>query len=296
MAKGVSLHIGLNTVDPDHYAGWAGPLIACEADARDMQLIATAQGFESRILLTPSATRRAVLEHIAAAAQAVKAGDIFMLTLSAHGSQVPDLNGDERDRHDETWCLYDGQLIDDELSLALGAFAKGVRIIVTSDSCHSGTVVRTAQMRAFYGDLLSVQARAAELPVKLTADRETAAAAPLPRVVPMELMSRIYLAQKDIYDAILRNPDLSEAKNRVAASVILLSGCQDNQTSMDGPFNGAFTGELKHVWSGGTYKSGHDRFIADIRSGLNDPLQSPGIYRIGEPNPAFDAQAPFRIN
>ena len=65
-----------------------------------------------------------------------------MLTYSGHGGQVPDVSGEEADKLDETWCLYDSQLIDDELYMELGKFAAGVRILVLSDSCHSGTVVR----------------------------------------------------------------------------------------------------------------------------------------------------------
>jgi hypothetical protein len=37
MARGISLHIGLNRVDPDHYDGWDGALTACEFDAEDME-------------------------------------------------------------------------------------------------------------------------------------------------------------------------------------------------------------------------------------------------------------------
>ena len=55
---------------------------------------------------------------------------------------MPDVIGEEADKLDETWCLYDGQLIDDELYFELSKFAAGVRILVLSDSCHSGTVVR----------------------------------------------------------------------------------------------------------------------------------------------------------
>ena len=39
-AKAVSIHIGLNSVDPKHYAGWSGDLMACEFDANDMAAIA----------------------------------------------------------------------------------------------------------------------------------------------------------------------------------------------------------------------------------------------------------------
>jgi hypothetical protein len=43
---------------------------------------------------------------------------------------------------DETWCLFDGHLIDDYLRGALAKIASGVRVVVISDSCHSGTVIR----------------------------------------------------------------------------------------------------------------------------------------------------------
>ena len=40
MAKGISIHIGLNHVDPKHYQGWDGALNACIADANDMRALA----------------------------------------------------------------------------------------------------------------------------------------------------------------------------------------------------------------------------------------------------------------
>ena len=33
MARGISVHIGVNDVDPNHYGGWSGPLKACENDS-----------------------------------------------------------------------------------------------------------------------------------------------------------------------------------------------------------------------------------------------------------------------
>lgn len=298
MAKGISLHVGLNAVDPDKYAGWAGPLNACEADAGDMRLIAESRGFDATTLLTADATRDAVIGAIARAAAGLDAGDIFFMTMSSHGGQVPDQNGDEPDGLDETWCLYDGQLIDDELSYALAAFKGGVRIVVVSDSCHSGSVVKTAAMRALHGDLLNVQAALSAHAVggdSVRFDLVDAFSGAVPRVMPQDVMSRVYLANKAFYDEIGSREEISKAKNRVAASVILLSGCQDNQLSMDGPFNGAFTGALKVVWNGGKYAGGYDKFIGDVRKSLNNPTQSPGIFRIGADDAAFDAQQPFLV-
>jgi len=78
------------------------------------------------------------------AAKDLATGDIFFLTYSGHGGQLPDKNGDEPDGQDETWCLYDGQLVDDELYAKWAKFKPGVRIFVLSDSCHSGSVVKLA--------------------------------------------------------------------------------------------------------------------------------------------------------
>ena len=142
MAKVRSLHIGLNTVDPASY-GAPFELIACEADARDMRRIAEARGSTAEVLLTAEATCDAVLEAIASASSELEAGDLFFLTYSGHGGQVQDVDGDEEDDQlDETWCLFDTQLRDDDINTALASFAEGVRILMLSDSCHSGTVSR----------------------------------------------------------------------------------------------------------------------------------------------------------
>jgi hypothetical protein len=133
----LSLHIGLNSVNPKDYEGWSGPLAACEADANDMRDLAQARGIKASVLLTRDATRARALAGIRAAAKALKAGDLFFLSYSGHGGQVDDVSGEEADKLDETWCLFDGQLIDDELYFELTKFKKacGSRAVtaVTAD-------------------------------------------------------------------------------------------------------------------------------------------------------------------
>ena len=140
-SKGLSLHIGLNSVDPAGYGGWPGTLNACENDARDMERIAAGRGFKTKTLLTKDATAAAFISFLKSAAKQLTKGDELLLTYSGHGGQVPDRNGDESsDGLDETWCLYDRQVIDDELYAIWAMFEKGVRILMLSDGCHSGTV------------------------------------------------------------------------------------------------------------------------------------------------------------
>lgn len=272
MATGISLHIGLNSVDPVHYEGWSGPLNACEADANDMADLAQSRGFAPAKLLTRKATRAAVLDGIAQAAKTLKSGDMFFLTYSGHGGQLPDLNGDEPDGKDETWCLYDGELVDDELYSSWSAFAAGVRILLLSDSCHSGSVSKELHYQA----------------------RSRAAPGTVYRAMPDQLALRVYQAHKKTYDPILKRRDLSEALGQVKASVLLISGCQDNQLSQDGTFNGLFTGTLKAVWNGGTFKGSYRRFHTAIGRKM-PPDQSPRLSLVGASNPAFVAARPFTI-
>ena len=141
MPRGISVHVGVNEVDPAHYGGKM-PLKACESDAKAMKKIADSREFESAILLTKDATADNVTAAIERAANELDTGDVFFLTYAGHGGQVPDKNNDEDDRSDETWVLYDRQLVDDELYALWARFRPGVRIVVLSDSCHSGSVVR----------------------------------------------------------------------------------------------------------------------------------------------------------
>ena len=150
--RGLSLHIGLNSVNPKHYAGWSGDLMACEFDAEDMAALATVQGIKPTVLLTTKATRGNVLKAVRAAAKLLTSGDLFFVSYSGHGGQIHDSSGDEPDAKDETWCLFDGELIDDELFNEMANFREGVRVIVLSDSCHSGSVVRARVPETIAGD------------------------------------------------------------------------------------------------------------------------------------------------
>jgi metacaspase-1 len=278
MAKGMALTIGLNSVDPKHYGGWSGDLNACEADARDMAEIVKSMKFKISTLLTKSATRKNVASKISGAAKALKAGDIFMLSYSGHGGQLPDINSDETDAEDETWCLYDGELIDDELYDLFSRFKLGVRILVFSDSCHSGTVVKMAYYQGAGNARASV----------------SGSAGTRYRNMPPDVALRAYRNNKAFYDKILRNPKIREAPEKVKASVLLISGCQDNQLSSDGDFNGLFTAQLLKVWRNGTFKGAYRKFHKDIVKRM-PPDQTPNYFRAGKTNTAFEAQKPFAI-
>ena len=268
MPNAISIHIGLNRVDPNHYQGWDGELNACEADAKDMLALAKKQGFTaSTLLLTQQATASAVSAALADAAKKLRKGDILLLTYSGHGGQVKDTNGDEPDRMDETWVLFDRQFVDDELYDAWGKFKPGVRVFVLSDSCHSGTVAR-------------------DVPPFLTGG-------PRSKFMPRSIGKAVEKAHAALYRSIQEAHPGAE-KSKVRASVLLISGCMDNQTSLDGERNGAFTGALKKVWAGGKF-SGHHRKFRDKIVALLPSSQTPNYYFVGAANPVFEGQKPFTV-
>lgn len=89
MQTGLSLHSGLNAVDPVHYDGWDGALAACEFDAADMAELAAKRNFETTPLLGAKATAKAVVAAIRKAAKRLSGGDIFFIT----SPQISQLRG-----------------------------------------------------------------------------------------------------------------------------------------------------------------------------------------------------------
>ncbi|MFK4837154.1 caspase family protein [Microbacterium sp. ZW T2_14] len=281
MASGLSLHIGLNRVDPAHYDGWDGALNACEFDALDMQAIAESCGFTTNLLLTQDATADAVKAAISRAAAELAPGDLFFLSYSGHGGQVPDRNGDDEVDHlDETWVAFDRQLVDDELYALWGAFAPRARIVVLSDSCHSGTANRRI------GD-------EAEVPNVVKTRQQADAASPRYRAMPQDVLAATYRAHAALYDDIQKQvPSAGQAQPE--ATVLLISGCRDDQLSRDGLANGLFTENLKAVWNDGAWDGGYPAFRETIRARMPQD-QQPHYNPVGAGNPEFEQQKPFSI-
>jgi metacaspase-1 len=272
--KAISLHIGLNSVDPIHYAGWNGNLVACENDANDMANIAKSLNYdEINILLTKEATRQNVTDKIANIASTLESNDFFLLTYSGHGGQVPDKNGDEDDNIDETWALYDGQLIDDELANLWTKFKINVRIFVLSDSCNSGTVIKAINSNKTSNKIATYS----EIRYKY---------------IPELVANKTYLLNKEFYTNILKDMPLKENNNNILASVRLISGSQEDQPSEDCAFNGLFTGYLLRVWDEGNFSGNYLEFYNSIKN-IMPSKQIPNHLFIGKINSEYDNQKPF---
>lgn len=256
--------------------------MACENDARDMETIARSQGFLTQSLFTNRATSTAVLDAVEKAGKELVEDDFFLLTYSGCGGQINDSDKDESDGLDETWVLYDRELVDDELYAMWSHFRPGVRILVLSDCCHSGTMTKTMFLNpAPYLPRLKARVRASA--------RENLR----PKFLPADVQSKIYKERAALYDDIRKKTPRREKVN-VECSVILISACQDNQVAMDGNQNGVFTETLLKVWQDGRFSGGYRHFRNEI-AGFLPPTQSPKYTIVGHRERAFEHQRPFSI-
>jgi metacaspase-1 len=136
-----------------------------------------------------------------------------------------------------------------------------------------------------------------------------------PKLMPEAVAMRTYTDNQAFYDQLQAgvakavsglgfDPDAALAQvvasGRLTAtvtkfnpSVILISGCQDNQTSMDGDHNGAFTEALLKVWNHGAFSGSYASLHAKVRSRLPG-TQSPNLFTLGSTG-AFLAQQPFTV-
>lgn len=255
-----ALCIGIN-----NYPGTDSDLAGCVNDANDWATAFAKRGFSVEKIFDRKATGAGIRRAIQNLMAKGKNGDSLILQYSGHGSFVPDTDGDEPDGTDECLCPYDietrGPITDDELFDLFGARAQGTRLVMISDSCHSGTVARFAPI--------------------LTPPTMSGRGAPR-RIVrflpPAVFLSKREAAKLGLTRALRR----SSPPGRYAA--LLMSGCQDTEYSYDAWFqgrpNGAFTfvalRALKSLPAKATYRDWY-KAIRKMLPSQQYP-QTPNLY------------------
>ncbi|MCB1825191.1 MAG: caspase family protein [Candidatus Competibacteraceae bacterium] len=260
MAK-TALCIGIND-----YPGTANDLSGCINDAQDWADTLQARGFVVTCLLDSAATKAGMVTEMQQLIGQAQAGDSVIVTYSGHGTWVPDISGDEPDSRDEALCPYDinsgNALLDDEIHQLFAQRAAGVKIVLISDSCHSGTVIRWAGPSA---DTQGPRVRFLPPAVWLPAER-------LPRAANGETLARRETRGAQLGGMALAGGDL------------LMAGCADTEYSYDAYFsrrpNGAFTyfalKTLPTLAANATYADWY-KAIRDYLPSSNYP-QSPQLF------------------
>jgi metacaspase-1 len=263
MTIGCSLHIGVPRVEPTLPEA-AVPLPAAENDAIAMLTIAQQQGFRSETLIAERATADSILNSIRRNADSLKPGDIFLISFSGHGRQLP---GSQGRKQENAWVTYDRPVGREELQSALSQFKKGVRIVGISDCCFSQKI----------------------LPVKLNFLEEVLG--PSNFVIKAVPRVQIQARTNSRMGITTRNPD---HHGKLKATAIIFSSSRSNALSIFLTSHGLFTQKLLAVWDnsrfGGSY---HDFFLA-VRYAMMR-IQAPAYEVRGPRDPKFEKERPFTI-
>lgn len=355
MSRGISLHIGVNKLDPNFYRNTTFKnLKSCVNDATEMMRLAKLKGFEALPVLA-DAKKNDVKNIIREIANELVSGDICLITFSGHGGQIRDANRDERfDRFflDETWCFFDKPMSDDEILDLWTDFKEGVRILIIPDSCHSGGIIDFFKLginNQIYSSLLAkgfdfksfeIQLLAEngfdflhldtskwddnskildemDLSGRLRADfskRKNDLLKQQVKTIPRQILEHLCLVEnKEEYKedqqaakrSLLNKLNHSNARHvqeLKRSSLILISACEDWQTTKDGASendNGDFTKALLSAFKdvNGEFLPGYENFRLLLINKLESmqKTQKPRFFPTGKPNERFEKQSPFTI-
>jgi metacaspase-1 len=191
-------------------------LQGCHKDVTAIGLLAAKMGFDTvENHYDEQVTVAGFVEKMRDYSFKMVSGDLLWVHYSGHGASVPCEKGYESgeiDGRNEAWALYDGLFLDDELARTLKFFRAGVQVIITSDSCHSGTMTRNA----------SAQGRVKSVPPSVVKRAEV-----------MRYFSRDARMVKSVF---------------IGCNVVAISGCKDDEYSYDTPDGGAFSTALRKKW------------------------------------------------
>lgn len=287
MSNAYSLHIGLNNVDPTHYDGWNGQLYCCENDALFYHELAEKAGIKNRKLLLSSGSQGAEMpvstnldKYLDQYSKTLKSGDFLFITYSGHGGQIEDLNFDEEDDDkDETWCLYDRQYIDDELWEHFSKFQKGVRILMISDSCHSGSVSK----EAVSAKDIEVDGLMEEVKKKMNL---------VTRNAPRHITFNAYKKNKEQYYEPTHKPLV--IREDIPATVLLLAACRDEEKASEWDGYGLFTSTIRKVLTNDKDITNYENWLEKILKQI-PAIQTPTLFTYGSGADLFRKERLFQI-
>jgi hypothetical protein len=274
-----------------NYSGTSSALAGCENDAQDWAAELDRRGYEVTLLLGVQASRTGILGALERAVAATEYRDTLVATWSGHGSWIPDRDGDEADGRDEVICPDDyaraGMLADDDLYRVFSAVGHGERVVMISDSCHSGTLNRFAGPVEQSPPALKVPDKisaeeAEEIQERFAAliqSRSPMVLGPGMDVVPTTQPRRVrFLPPAEFLPAealdVARSVQHAPARGVMRRGALVMSACSSSQVTYDAVIGGRPCGLFSHVAlaalrqlpEGGSYRDWHRLIRAALPS------------------------------
>jgi hypothetical protein len=257
------------------------------ADAELMAAIARDHGFPDPVLCTAAAetTTLNIAKEIAAAATDLAAGGIFLLTFSGHGYAVEAGGGPAA--MSQGWVLSDADMFDQDLFLLFYQFEPGVRILVISDSCHSGTVVAPPGVLGIVSALFTATGRNIR---NFLGQRS--------RFLSQAQIAELRrLGQGAFAESTTLLARVQTTHGALAVHVILLAACQDSQEAFVEDGHGLFTAKLnEELGTLNGHSVSYEAFLEGIKRRIpSGRPQEPNFFALPPGSPPFLAGPPFQV-
>lgn len=146
MGRKLALCVGINEYAPRTKIP---PLRGCVNDALLIGEMLRYAGFDVRQVHDRAATKKGILARLESEVARLRKDDYFVFWNSSHGYQLVDRSGDElHDGLDEAICTYDTDVrdpfSDDKIAKVFSRANREATVFLASDSCHSGTLTKSA--------------------------------------------------------------------------------------------------------------------------------------------------------
>lgn len=271
-----SLSIGVAYTDENHYGTDLTQLPCCMNDARYVHRFSELFNYdESNLLLNEQATVASVKQEITRYSKLAEKDDLVIIYYSGHGGRIIDMNFDEpiEEGLDQTFCLYDRQIIDDEFRYLWKKFKEGVNILFIADSCHSGTVFKET---------------GTDVKFENTYDYSSVV-----KSVSSNTANSIYLRNKHLYNPILKTPLVKE--DEIKCAIFSIAACQDNEEAIAGFHISFFTRVLITTLSKKTNEISNYKELANLLSteSVSKKGITPNIESYGKSSSFFSNTKPF---
>lgn len=210
----ISIHIGINEINPVHYQNWNKKLQSAVQDASDLSQIAWDLGYKPQLYAGKNATRKAIFKALKEAGEKLGENGQLLLSFSGWGTMLPSFPIKGRSGDYPAWCLYDRCLLREELMVLWAGWPEGVQITIIEDTsygeCPAGHWIKDYTCRS----------------------------------LPQTVAQKVYEQNKDQYDSIQLKIPINPI---VLASVSDFKATEHHQFALEDKKNGLFIQRLKRL-------------------------------------------------
>jgi len=267
------------------------PLRGCVNDCVLMYKVLSEKfGFDTKninLITDHECTKENILRNLKLLTSNVKVGDTIYFHYSGHGSQVVVndwSNTTEADGLDEILCpvdlSWDEPLRDNDLNRIFRSVPVGVNAVVVLDCCHSGSGLRNSPryISEYESDYDWVNRFCPPPPSNILSNPKISIDDQLgflmPKTNPKDLQT-------------VRNSFLTNTIKQ--GNAILISGCQENQTSADAWIGGRYQGALTYTLVKMLQKNDYKMKFRSVVKAVNKELHRRGF----DQNPQLECKDIF---